>query len=71
MADTTNIEIIRRLNLMLSLNINPIRDSSTEQEKIQRLDSFGFTPAEIASILGYSSDKVSKQLYVIRNKNKK
>ncbi len=71
MTDTINTEVIKRLNLMLSLSINPIRDSATEQEKIQRLDSFGFTPAEIAIILGYSSDKVSKQLYVIRNKNKK
>lgn len=61
-------QLLKRLDVSLSMQMNPIGDTSTDQEKIQRLDSFGFIPAEIASILGSTSDKVSKQLYVIRNK---
>lgn len=68
MSDESIKQLLRRLDLMISMKMNPISDSATDQEKIQRLDSFGFTPTEIASILHSTSDKVSKQLYVIRNK---
>lgn len=70
MNDEITNQLIKRLDLILSLRINPLSDTATDQEKIQRLDSFGFTPAEIASVLNSTSDKISKQLYVIRNKKK-
>lgn len=63
-------QLTQRLDAFLSLQMNPINDNATEQEKIKRLDTFGFTPAEIASILGSTSEKISRQLYVIRNKRK-
>ena len=62
-------QLSKRLDALLSLTISPLKETSTDQDKIQRLDAFGYTPGEIASILGSSSDKISKQLYVIRNKN--
>ena len=68
MNDELTKQLIKRLDLILSMRINPLRDTATDQEKIQRLDAFGFTPTEIASILGSTSDKISKQLYVIRSK---
>lgn len=70
MNDDMTKQLIKRLDVLLSVLMNPIGDASTDQQKIQRLDNFGFTPGEIASILGSTSDKVSKQLYVIRNKKK-
>lgn len=70
MNDDFTKQLIKRLDVLLSTLMNPIGDTPTDQEKIQRLDNFGFTPTEIASILGSTSDKVSKQLYVIRNKKK-
>lgn len=70
MNDDSTTQIIKRLDVLLSTLMNPIGDVPTDQEKIQRLDNFGFIPSEIASILGSTSEKVSKQLYVIRNKKK-
>ncbi|MBI3289998.1 hypothetical protein HYZ78_01235 [Candidatus Microgenomates bacterium] len=71
MNDESTKQLIKRLDLIVSMKINPLKDIATDQEKIQRLDSFGFTPTEIASILDSSSDKISKQLYVVRNKKKR
>ncbi len=68
MNDESTKQIIKRLDLILSMRMNPLSDTATDQEKIQRLDSFDYTPTEIASVLGSTSDKISKQLYVIRNK---
>ena len=63
-------QLIKRFDALLSLQLNPISDKPTDQEKIQRLDTLDFTPAEIAYILGSTGDKISKQLYKIRNKKK-
>lgn len=71
LTDAQIERLLRRLDASLSLKLNPLDDAATDQEKIFRLDSFGFLPAEIASLLGSTSDKISKQLYVIRNKKKK
>ena len=71
MDDKLIKQLIQRLDASLSLQMSPIRDNATDQEKIKRLNTFGFAPAEIASILDSTSDKVSKQLYVIKNKKKK
>lgn len=68
MNDGSAKQLIKRLDFILSMKMSPLSDTATDQEKIQRLDSFDFTPTEIASVLGSTSDKVSKQLYVIRNK---
>lgn len=68
MTDELTKQFIKRLDLILSMKMNPLSDKATDQEKIQRLNSFDFTPTEIASVLGSTSDKISKQLYVIRNK---
>lgn len=63
-------QLIKRLDLLLSMRMNPLNDTATDQEKIQRMDAFNFTPTEIASVLNSTSDKISKQLYVVRNKRK-
>lgn len=63
-------QLIQRLDTLLSLQINPIDNKAIDQEKIKRLNTFGFTPAEIASILDSTGDKISKQLYAIKNKTK-
>lgn len=68
MTDELTKQFIKRLDLILSMKMNPLSDKATDQEKIQRLNSFDLTPTEIASILGSTSNKISKQLYVIRNK---
>ena len=68
MKDELAKQLIKRFDLILSMRMNPLSDTATDQEKIQRLDSFDYTPTEIASVLGSTSDKISKQLYVIRNK---
>jgi hypothetical protein len=68
MNDELTKQLIKRLDLILSMKMNPLSETATDQDKIQRLDSFGLTPTEIASVLSSSSDKISKQLYVIRNK---
>lgn len=68
MNDELAKQLIKRLDLILSMRMNPFNDAATDQEKIQRMDTFNFTPTEIASVLNSTSDKISKQLYVIRNK---
>lgn len=68
MQNDTIERLIRQLSASLSFQINPLSEQATDQEKISRLDAFGFSPAEIAMILGSTNDKVSKQLYVIRRK---
>ena len=70
MNDELTKQLIKRLDLILSMRMNPISDIATDQEKIQRMDAFNFTPTEIASVLNSTSDKISKQLYVVRNKKK-
>ena len=70
MKDELIKELIKRLDASLSLQMNPIDEKATDQDKIERLDVFGFSPAEIAAILGSTSDKISKQLYVVRKKRK-
>lgn len=71
MSDELTKQLIKRLDLILSMRVNPLSDTATDQEKIQRLNAFGLTPSEMALILGSTSDKISKQLYVVRSKNKK
>ena len=62
-------KILQRLNILISLELSPLYpEKSTSQEKIERLSSFNLKPSEIAEILGSSSDKISKQLYVIKKK---
>lgn len=63
-------QLIQRLDASLSLQMNPIKESATDQEKIKRLNDFGFSPTEIALILDSTGDKISKQLYAIKNKKK-
>lgn len=71
MNDELIKQLVKRIDFILSIKINPLSDKATDQEKIQRLNTFDFTPTEIASVLGSTSDKISKQLYVIRNKKGK
>lgn len=70
MNDELIKQLIKRWDLILSMRMNPLSEVATDQDKIQRMDTFNFTPAEIASVLNSTSDKISKQLYVIRNKKK-
>lgn len=68
MSDELIKQLIKRLDLLLSIKVNPFGDDVTSQDKIKRFSTFGFTPTEIAKILDSTGNKISKQLYVIKNK---
>lgn len=70
MNEETLEKILQRLNILISLELNPFYEKATDRDKIDRLDSLGLKPSEIGEILGVSNDKVSKQLYAIRSKKK-
>ena len=59
-------QLLKRLDLLLSLKMKPLSEKATDQDKIQRLNAFNYTPGEIATILESTGDKISKQLYKIR-----
>lgn len=71
MTDDLIKKLIQRVDAFLSMQMNPISEKATDQEKIERLDKFGFSPTEIAIILDSTSEKISKQLYVVRKKRNK
>jgi hypothetical protein len=65
-------EISGTLDKILKLlAIDAVKGYSTEQEKIELLDSLGFRPVEIARFLNKSPENVSVQLNVIRKKKQK
>ena len=65
-------EISGKLDKILKLlAIDVVRGLSTEQEKIEMLDSIGFRPVEIARFLNKSPENVSVQLGLIRRKRTK
>lgn len=73
MSQTNDLlnEISGKLDKILKLlSIDAVKGYSTEQEKIELLDSLGFRPAEIAKFLNKSPDNVSVQLSIIRKKKK-
>lgn len=74
MSQTNDLlnEISGKLDKILKLlSIDAVRGCSTEQEKIELLDSLGFRPVEIAKFLNKSPDNVSVQLGIIRKKKEK
>jgi hypothetical protein len=65
-------EISGKLDKILKLlAIDAVKGYSTEQEKIELLDSLGFRPVEIARFLNKSPENVSVQLNIIRKKKQK
>jgi len=57
-------ELLRRLDKILKLlAIQAVRDQPEEQAKIALLDSLGFAPGDIDSLLGKKSGRASKVLY--------
>lgn len=65
-------DISGKLDKILKLlAINAVKGCSTEQEKIELLDSLGFRPVEIAKFLNKSPENVSAQLNIIRKKKQK
>ena len=73
MSQTNDLlnEISEKLDKILKLlSIDAVKGYSTEQEKIELLDSLGFRPIEIAKFLNKSPDNVSVQLNIIRKKKK-
>ena len=65
-------EISGKLDKILKLlAIDAVKGYSTEQEKIELLDSLGFRPVEIAKFLNKSPENVSVQLNIIRKKKQK
>jgi len=53
------------------LSIDAVKGCSTEQEKIELLDSLGFRPVEIAKLLNKSQENVNVVLSSIRKKTEK
>jgi hypothetical protein len=65
-------EISGKMDKILKLlAIDAVKGYSTEQEKIELLDSLGFRPVEIAKFLNKSPENVSVQLGIIRKKKEK
>jgi hypothetical protein len=74
MSQTNDLlnEISGKLDKILKLLcIDAVKGYSTEQEKIELLDSLGFRPVEIAKFLNKSPENVSVQLGIIRKKKDK
>jgi hypothetical protein len=65
-------EMSEKMDKMLKLMaLNAVKENQVEQEKINILDSLGFRPVEIASLLGKSPDNVRVQLLNMRKKKGK
>jgi hypothetical protein len=65
-------EISGKLDKILKLlAIDAVKGYSTEQGKIELLDSIGFRPTEIAKFLNKSPENVNVQLNIIRKKKEK
>jgi DNA-binding NarL/FixJ family response regulator len=65
-------EIISKMdtiNRLLALNI--VKDFKIQEQKITTLSSFGFSPSEIAKLLGTTPHTVSVALSRIKKKAKK
>lgn len=50
------------------LALDAVKGITTEQEKIELLDSLGFRPIEIAGLLNKTPDNINVQLNIIRKK---
>jgi DNA-binding NarL/FixJ family response regulator len=65
-------EISGKLDKMTKLfAVDAIKNCATEQEKIELLDSLGFTSSEIARLLNKSVENVCTQLKNISRKKEK
>jgi len=65
-------QISEKLDKILKLlAIGAVKECSSEQEKIELLDSLGFRPIEIAQLLNKSPDNVNVQLNIMRKKKQK
>lgn len=69
-TDTSSIE--RKLNVMIALlhRIASNGSNTSLKEQVQDLASFGLSSSEIAEILGKTVGHVSKELSVIKKKNR-
>ena len=57
---STNDDVVRRLNIMISLHMDSLPDGPKNMtEKILRLSGFGLGPAEIGEIVGKRPNYVS------------
>lgn len=73
MSETEKLlkEISAKMDKVLRLlALNIVRDVKSEQAKIELLDSLGFRPVEIATLLNKSPDNVSVQLNILHKKKK-
>lgn len=62
-------DISGKLDKILKLlAIDAVKSYTTEQEKIELLDSLGFRPVEIAKFLNKSPENVNVQRSIIRKK---
>lgn len=65
-------KILKRLDILIGLEVNPSRwEKEPTQSKIERLYFAGLKTNEIGRVLGISSEKISKQIWVIKNKRNK
>jgi hypothetical protein len=72
----TNDELLKEIASKLDkitklLAINSLKEYGTEQEKIELLDSMGFSSGEIAKLLNKSVQNVCVQLSLISKKKEK
>lgn len=65
-------KLLKRLDILISLKMSSKSwIDSVDQDRIAFLSRFGLEPAEMAEILNTTGDKISKQLWVIRQKKSK
>jgi hypothetical protein len=64
-------DIVKRLNIVITLLIELVRGESSSREKIKLLSDAGFGYKEIASILNKDKNYVAVELTNFKNKDKK
>ncbi len=64
------VEIVQRLNVVIGLLLDLVnkKEVKTEGDQIYRLKQLGLNIEGIASIIGKSKDKISKQIYRLKSK---
>ncbi len=65
-------EISKKFDLVITfLALNLVKDAKTQKEKIVTLSALGLKPAQIAGLLGTTSNTVSVALSGVKKKGKK
>ena len=70
-ATDKNTDIVKRLNVVITLLMEFVKEGQSTREKIKMLSEAGLDYREIASILNKDKSYVAVELSTIKNKIKK